>query len=207
MSDERLRELERLVAIGDPEAKRLLWVEQQRLGLRFSFPPRYKVGRHDRPDRGWCHVCKQWSIVRPSQKQRSRRRRKNRLPTRFCTSLVRRDHPAAEPRGEYRTPGHPAVIGQLVRCRGPERGQDTTAPLEALEARLAELEQQAAWLPEVEWLRHRIKVTRRKLGIPEPSKPCEHPSSRLDYFDDGRRRVQCKDCQAVLDPETGRVVR
>src|SRR5271155_309930 len=110
MIDERLRELERLAATGDTGALRLLRVEQERLGLRFTFPPRYKVRRGDRPDRGWCPVCMQWSIVCPSQKHRSRRKGKKRLPTRFCTSMVRWDHPSAQSVSEHRTPGHPAVI-------------------------------------------------------------------------------------------------
>ena len=208
MSDERVRELERRVAVGDPEASRLLRIEQQRLGLRFTFPPRHKVRRSERPDRGWCPVCRRWSIVHASQKQRLHRRKKKRRPTRFCTALVRWDHPAAEPYDERGGQAHPAVIGQLVSCRGPAKGQDTTAPLEALEVEFDRLSKE--WVLGshlLSWFSHRIAVTRRKLGLLESLKPCGHPPSRVDYFDDARRHVRCKDCQVVLDPETGRVVR
>ncbi len=203
MSDEHLRELERLAKAGDSDAQRLLRVEQGRLGLRFLFPPRRKVRRGDRPECGWCPVCKQWSITRPSQKLRSRRKGKERLPTRFCTSMLPWNHPATGLLGD-----HVPVIGGLRRCIGPARYEDTRAPLEALEIARERLsdgllsEIAIRWLA---WFDHRIKVIRRKYGVSEPPKSCEHPSSRCDYVDGSRRRVLCKDCQVVFDPETGRV--
>jgi len=108
------------------------------------------------------------------------------------------------------------IQGVMIRrlCQGPAKGQPCRPPLHVLEARLSEVTRSHGCISddEVDWLRHRIARERRRLGpgVHEGFavvQPCGHPASRVDYFDDERRLVRCKDCQVVLDPETGRVVR
>lgn len=87
MSDERLRELERLAASGSPEDKKRLRAEQERLGLRRTYPPRRHVPPRERAGvafDAWCPVCRRWSIRRASQKERSRRRGGDRSPIKEC---------------------------------------------------------------------------------------------------------------------------
>lgn len=217
MSDERLRDLERLVATGDETAKAKLRIEQVRLGvMRIAFPPRKKVRASEKAGigfRGWCPACETWSLVRMRQKDRTMRGRhghragrdvsgtKRARPTRICVHAIRHRH------GRENTN---LSGGGLSFCPGPAKGQPCRPPLHVLEAKLAELGVEFSWLPEAEWLRHRIAQERKRLGpgLHEgfARVECPHPSSRLGYTDGTRRRVRCKDCEAVLDATSGREI-
>lgn len=76
VSDESMRELERLAAEGDPVARERLRVEQVRMGLRKSFPPKRRMHNYARIGvsfPGWCPVCKTWNLWRSRQSDRSKR--------------------------------------------------------------------------------------------------------------------------------------